>query len=153
MKAVRAAVAPAQPRRDPSPTPPDAVRFELERNLMDADRMMMQAVSLSLSLIGFGFSLNAFFNEVATKGVVAHADRAARQLGLALLLIGLLFLSLTIVTQARYRRRLMAIHDASRDHDLHILFGGRATPTFVTAFLLLSVGVASAVWILVSGFF
>ena len=122
----------------------DDQRFDLERMFMDADRMMMQIVSLSLSLIGFGFSINAFFNDVATRGEVAHADQTARRLGLALLTIGLLFLSLGIWSQARYRRELTQRYGIPGHVSAwRASLDGRATPTFVTAFLLLLVGVAA----------
>jgi uncharacterized membrane protein YidH (DUF202 family) len=113
--------------------------FEFERMLMDADRMMMQMVNLALSLIGVGFSINAFFTEAARAG--AQADKEARMLGIFLVLLGLLFLSMGIWTQARYRRELIARY--GRPAGSRLPFAGRSTPPFVTAFLLLVAGLGA----------
>jgi uncharacterized membrane protein YidH (DUF202 family) len=144
----------ASPYSDPGPppepaAPDDDMRFELERMLMDADRMMMQAVSLSLSLIGFGFSINTFFRAAANEGAVANGDLTARRLGLALLVIGLLFLSMSIWGQARYRRELSRRYGrAERASAWRAAFDGRVTPTFITALLLLLVGLSALVSIM-----
>jgi len=113
--------------------------FELERMLMDADRMMMQMVNLALSLIGFGFSINAFFNDAARAAV--RGDHQARMFGIFLVLLGLLFLCMGIWTQARYRRELMQRYGSTAG--FWALLAGRATPTFVTALLLLMAGLGA----------
>jgi len=120
------------------PTPGNR-QFELERMLMDADRMMMQMVNLALSLIGFGFSINAFFNDAAR--AAARADHQARMFGIFLVFLGLLFLSMGIWTQARYRRELMERYGTPSG--FRALLHGRVTPTFVTAFLLLAAGLGA----------
>jgi uncharacterized membrane protein YidH (DUF202 family) len=128
---------------DSGPTPVDPTLdngpFELERMLMDADRMMMQMVNLALSLIGFGFSINAFFNDAAR--VAARADHEARMFGIFLVLLGLLFLSMGTWTQAHYRRELMDRYGSPTG--FRPRFAGRATPTFVTALLLLLAGLGA----------
>ena len=56
----------------------DPVREEYDRLLIDADRITMQIVQTALSLIGFGFTLHAFFTIV-----VKQQDIWARRVGLA----------------------------------------------------------------------
>ena len=85
------------------PSKPSSVDHEVA--LKDADRLMMQIVQTSLSLIGFGFTINAFFNSVS-ESVAPSADRAARQLGLAMLCLGVLFLAMGVWNQVRYRQAL-----------------------------------------------
>jgi uncharacterized membrane protein YidH (DUF202 family) len=111
--------------------------FELERMLMEADRVLMQMVTLSLSLIGFGFSINTFFNDAA-RLAASRANYEARMFGIFLVLLGLLFLSMGTWTQSSYRHHLMERYGAPPGW--RTLFGGRATPAFVTAFLLLAAG-------------
>ena len=132
------------PDAEPDPgrddTPPDDRRFAVERMLMEADRMMIQIVNLSVSLIGFGFSINAFFNDAATRGAVG-SGHGARMFGLSLVLLGLLFLSMGVWTQARYRRKLMVRY--SEPAGFRAPLDGRVTPAFVTALLLLTSGVGA----------
>src|SRR3954470_3253801 len=76
-------------------------RFDIALMLLDADRATMQLVSTSLSLIGFGFSIIAFFNDI-TGGGANRADISARRLGIALLSLGLLLLTLGLLNQISY---------------------------------------------------
>lgn len=128
---------------EPAPAPPDArpddPSFELERMLMDAERVLMQMVTLALSLIGFGFSMNTFFNDLATRP--NRADHDARMFGIFLVVLGLLFLSMGAWSQARYRRMLIERYGAPAG--LRVPLGGRGTPAFVTAYLLLAAGFAA----------
>ena len=109
----------------------------------------MQIVQLSISLIGFGFTINAFFNGVADSGVDVDADQTARRLGLALLSLGLLFLAMGIWNQARFRlsiraryRRSVGVRPTDRSH----LYS--ALPSFLLAVMLLIVGLAALASIL-----
>lgn len=115
-------------------------RREFERTMMEADRMMMQTVQTALSLIGFGFTINTFFNDVA-EGRSVGAGRAARLLGIALLVIGLLLLSLGTWTQSRLRRELMRqqIARGANAADWRGL-QSRFTPSYISAVLLMMVG-------------
>jgi uncharacterized membrane protein YidH (DUF202 family) len=87
------------PDQTPSPEPPPTIR-DRQSALIDADRLTMQVVQTALSLIGFGFTINAFFNDVS------GAALAARRLGLGMLTLGLLFLLIGVWNQVRYRRAL-----------------------------------------------
>jgi putative membrane protein len=124
----------AEPAR---PAPSEAMeseRLEVERALMDADRVMLQIVQTSLSLIGIGVTIYTLFSNWAVRGV-ALADRMASRLGIALLVIGLLLLVGGIASQARYRFTLMRRAARARE-----AAGPDAWPTYRTA---PTVGIAS----------
>lgn len=128
-------------QRDP---PPDDMRNRLldyERMLMEADRMMMQTVQTSLSLIGFGFTITTFFNDVAVRMGSRDGSENARILGVALLVIGLTLLILGTWSQSRYRAALRSRY----------LEGGpapaawqglrsRFTPSYIAAVMLMAAG-------------
>lgn len=132
-------VARPEPREVPPPVNPRAQ--ERDRELIDADRLMMQMVQTSISLIGFGFTINAFFNDVA------DSSRTARRLGLVLLCLGLLFLAMGIYNQARLRLRIRARYpDIGLGNVEDRLHGYSAAPSFVLAISLLVAGL----WALLS---
>ena len=87
------------PPVEPPPEPPPTVR-DRQTALIDADRLTMQVVQTALSLIGFGFTINAFFNDVSGAGL------AARRLGLGMHTLGRFFLVIGVWNQVRYRRAL-----------------------------------------------
>ena len=150
---------PAAAEQGPSPIQRSAEdlnddRLELERMLMEADRTMMQMVSLALSMIGFGFTITAFFNDFARQAGVAHADQTVRRLGICLLVLGLVFLSTGAWSQVKYRRDLLKRYAALCDPGLRrATLDGRATPTFVTAFALIAIGAAALASVLLRNVF
>jgi putative membrane protein len=114
-----------------------------ERTMIAADRTLMAIVRTALALIGFGFTINTVFRQLAERGVLAGAQTTGRRLGMALLALGILMLAMGIVSHMRFflhlRRR--------RQHllDLRLIHGTthyNPTPTFVSAALLLSLGIA-----------
>ena len=118
---------------------------ERERALIDADRLMMQMVQTSVSLIGFGFTINAFFSNAAV-----DADQTARRMGLALLCAGLAFLALGIWNQARLRLSIIARHRAQGGKDDSRRYRGySAAPSFLLAAVLLIVGLGALASILI----
>jgi putative membrane protein len=114
-----------------------AERAELERALIDAERIMMQTVQTSLSLIGFGFTITEFFSG---KGLGVGAVPRARVVGEALLVLGLLLLAMGLWTHTRYRQRV--VRQIRRTGARSTAFGLRLrdTPTFIIAVLLLILG-------------
>lgn len=138
-------------RRRKAPVMSDE-RFDLERMLMDADRMMMQVVTTSLSLIGFGFTLFAFFNSISNGGVVARADVNARRIGFALLSLGLLLLALAIWGQVGYRAQLARRFAVRGVPIWRECLTDCATPSFITALLLLVVGLGALTAVLLRRF-
>jgi putative membrane protein len=115
-----------------------------ERTLMGADRTLMAIVRTALSLIGFGFTITTIFREIAEKHLLPGAQATGRRLGLTLLILGVLLLVMGIGSHVRFFRDLM--HRRRRLLDLRLLHGETrysVTPTFITAALLLVVGLAT----------
>ena len=141
-------------RRAQPPSPQDdhlADRCEnLEGALVDAERIMMQTVQTSLSLIGFGFSITEFFS---SGGPVGRGTSNARIVGEALLVLGLLLLAMGIWSHARYRAHL--VRQIRRTGAGPTAFGlrYRDTPTFIIAVLLLVVGLFTFVSVFVRRLF
>ena len=117
-----------------------------ERTMMGADRTLMGIVRTALALIGFGFTINEVLRQLATRRLLTDVDKTGRHVGAALLGLGVLFLVLGLISHARFyfnlkqrRRRLL---------ELRLLHGFdhyRPTATFVTAALLLGVGLLALV--------
>ena len=84
----------------PTPAEPPSTVRDRQTALIDAERLTMQTVQTSLSLIGFGFTINAFFNDVSGAGL------AARRLGLGMLTLGMVFMAMAVWNQIKYRRAL-----------------------------------------------
>jgi putative membrane protein len=118
--------------------------LSFERTRMSSDRTLMSTVRTSLSLISFGFTIH----EVFAKGsnLIPAAAGSGRRLGLALLSLGVLLLVMGILSHSRFDRGLSARRE--RLHDMQLLRRAvqyRATPTYVTAVLLLAVGVLALI--------
>jgi putative membrane protein len=114
---------------------------------MDAERIMMQTVQTSLSLIGFGFTITEFFSGDAVRGAFAPSPHEnARLLGEALLILGLLLLTMGIWNQANYRRRLGRLMQRTVGRPLRgNTLRYRETPSFLIAVLLLVVGLVALI--------
>ena len=126
-------------------------RREIDRMLMEAERIMMQTVQTSPSLIGFGFTITEFFTGATIQGVTVAGRANARQLGESLLMLGLLLLALGLWNQARYRRRLS--RELLRMSDGAGALRYRDTPSFVVAVLLLCIGFYAFASVLFRRFF
>jgi len=125
-------------------TASEQVDSDHNKALIDADRLLMQIIQTSISLIGFGFTINAFFNDVAVKGLAVDADRAARGLGLALLCLGLIFLCMGTWNQAGYRHGLwQRYHSQGGVRGRQHLHRYSAAPSFLLALMLLVVGLGA----------
>src|SRR5215831_14002014 len=69
-----------------------------QRTRMSADRTLMAVIRTSLSLIGFGFTIYQFFRYLRERAVTMELLRSAapRNFGLALVILGVVMLSLGI---------------------------------------------------------
>src|SRR5687767_8045950 len=69
-----------------------------QRTRMSADRTLMAVIRTSLSLIGFGFTIYQFFRYLREAAGAPHLLRieAPRKFGLALVILGVVMLSLGI---------------------------------------------------------
>jgi uncharacterized membrane protein YidH (DUF202 family) len=116
-----------------------------ERTRMGADRTLMAIVRTALALIGFGFTIYQAFHQLHEAHALPIGEHAARNFGLALILLGVLMLVMGIASHAQFGRQL------SRRRQRLFLLGlvhrdirYEATPTFIIATLLLVIGLAAA---------
>ena len=135
--------------RDPSvELASNRTSLSLERTRMSADRTLMSIIRTALSLISFGFTISQAFREARKLNPRALGDNAAHNFGLALVLLGVLMLVMGLVSHTFFdgeisqrRERLYSLALLRRDIRYH------ATPTFITAILLLLIGLAAALGI------
>jgi putative membrane protein len=104
--------------------------------LMEADRNLLMMVNTSLTLIGFGFTINEIFGNAKGNGRMVNADLVGRILGLSLLSLGLILLGFGIHWHAGLVRQQTGrsgwLHlRASRQHH---------SPIATVAVLLLAIG-------------
>lgn len=128
----------------------DAPAFELasrqaslafERTLVSVDQALMSAVRTSLSLIGFGFAMFLFFNQVGGE-VGVNLRVPARNFGLSLVAIGIGLVTIGLI---EHRRRFNDLREQMDDlHRRKLLIAGCTrgrAPIALFAFLLLLSGV------------
>ena len=127
----------------------DDWRVAYERDLIDADRVTMQIVQTALSLIGFGFTLYAFFVNAPGSSGALGIEAGARRLGLTFQIIGLILITTGIIQQGAYRRRLWRRSGAPGVRE-GLFIGPRRwfTPCYLSAVLLLGAGAMAMVTIL-----
>jgi hypothetical protein len=123
---------------------------QIEALLSEADRMMMQTVQVSLSLIGFGFTINAFFNDFAMRSAGAAGSR---RVGIAMLALGLWYLAAGLLGQVGFRRRatrrLKAVYAPA---EAKTALRRPVVPAFTLAFALLALSVAALTMMLLREF-
>ena len=138
--------------------PIDSPAFELascqaslafERTLISLDQSLMSAIRTSLSLIGFGFAMVLFFNQVG--GDVGVDLRVpARNFGLSLVAMGIGLVTIGLVG---HRRRFTELRSKMDElHRRNLLIEGcpyRRAPIAVLALLLLLAGLLVMLGILV----
>ncbi len=118
--------------------------LSFERTRMSADRTLMSIVRTSLSLISFGFTIFEAFRQLQKSGAMPSISSGPRNLGMALVSLGVLLLIMGIVSHMHFGRGLNSRRERLYGaHLLHSDIHYSATPTFVIAFLLLAVGVVA----------
>jgi putative membrane protein len=130
----------------------DAESFELssrrtglsfQRTRMSADRTLMSVIRTSLALIGFGFTIYQFFRFLReTAGMAQMVPvNAARNFGLALILLGVGMLVLGIVYHLRFMSELRAErHMMVEQRLVHGELSYPVSMTLIIAVLLLLLG-------------
>jgi putative membrane protein len=78
-----------------------------DRTRLASDRTTMGYLRTAISLIGFGFSIPAFFQVITNvPGMESISPTAPRMLGLALLVLAIVMMSVATVQQGLFLRRL-----------------------------------------------
>ncbi len=124
--------------------------LSFQRTRMSADRTLMAIIRTSLSLIGFGFTIYQFFRYLRGTAGVSELLRgeAPRNFGLALVILGVVMLSLGIWKHIAFMLELRAERKAFADHGF--IPGDDKFPisiTLITATLLLMLGLVAIVGI------
>ena len=80
--------------------------LSLEQTSMSADTTQMSVLRTSLSLIGFGFTIYKFFEELAKNSHHADLDAPARRFGITLVLLGVGLLVASLFNHYRTMKSL-----------------------------------------------
>jgi putative membrane protein len=115
--------------------------LSIERTRMSADRTLMSTVRTSLSLISFGFTIYKVLGNASS--LIPRASETARNVGLAMLTLGVVLLVAGIASHSVFDRELglrrARLYEAGLLHrDIHY----RATPTYIAAVALLVIGLS-----------
>lgn len=127
-----------QPEMQPSTTDLANTRTALafERSRLASDRTTMGYLRTSISLVGFGFSIPAFFQVLANApGFESVSPTAPRMLGVALLLLAVVMMSAATIQQGLFLRRLE--RQSGTKHPFSIALGACL---FVLVVALLAIG-------------
>jgi putative membrane protein len=114
--------------------------MSFQRTRMSADRTLMSVVRSSLSLISFGFTIFQVFQK-AHEAQLLRSSHAARNFGLALVLLGTVMLLLGIVYHVQFMAGLRRERAQMKADGL--VHGESAFPvslTLITAAALLAIG-------------
>jgi len=119
-----------------------------QRTRMSADRTLMAVIRTSLSLIGFGFTIYQFFRYLRESAGAPQLLRseAPRNFGMALVIFGVVMLSLGIWRHVAFMLELRA--DRKTFVDRGLIPGEDKFPvsiTLITATLLLALGLIAIV--------
>jgi putative membrane protein len=123
--------------------------MSFQRTRMSADRTLMSIIRTSLSLISFGFTIYQVFNKLREAGTLTGAA-AARNFGVALVLLGIGMLALGIIYHVAFMLGLRAERGAMVSAGL--VHGKSKFPTsltLITALALLLIGciaIAGLLW-------
>jgi putative membrane protein len=120
--------------------------MSFQRTRLSADRTLMATIRTSLSLIGFGFTISRFFEELRKAGTLKTAAGAPHTFGLGLVVLGVCLLVVGIVYQVRFMAGLRRLRDEMTAEGLiHGESGFPVSYTMVVAVLLLLLGVSAVV--------
>ena len=118
--------------------------MSFDRTALSNDRTLMSVVRTSLSLIAFGFTIFQFFHKVSSDVVGGLPARAPLRFGLALIVLGVIMLTLGIVNHRREtierRKRRQELFDEGLIHHVET---ARFNSAMVVAVLLLLVGIGA----------
>src|SRR3954447_23720724 len=114
------AVAGAIPEPEHHPLEPSMRQTGLsfQRTRLSADRTLMSVIRTALSLISFGFTIFQFFKHLEQTGVLHEAAPAARNFGLALVVLGVGMLITGIVYHLQFMHGLRDMRSSMRAEGL-----------------------------------
>jgi putative membrane protein len=116
----------------------------LQRTRMAADRTLMGVIRTSLSLISFGFTIAQIVERLVASNMLRENVSAGRHFGIALVLLGIMMLTLGIayhgqfMIELRRERKLM-----TEDGLIHGKSKFPVSLTLITAVVLLGIGIAA----------
>jgi putative membrane protein len=115
--------------------------MSFQRTRLAADRTLMATIRTSLSLFGFGFTIHQIFTKLFEQGVITR-PQAARNFGLALVLIAVAMLVMGIVYHGMF---MLGLRTTRREMTAAGLIHGEShfPPSFtlISALLLLLLAV------------
>lgn len=120
--------------------------MSFQRTRMSADRTLMSVIRTALSLIGFGFTIYQFFGKMLETQSAPLGPHAPRNFGIALVALGMVLLTLSVVYHVQYMKGLRAERDFMIKEGL--IHGQSKYPvslTFLTACLLWLLGLLAIV--------
>ena len=120
--------------------------MSFQRTRMSADRTLMSVIRTAISLIGFGFTIYQFFGKLKEADVFQGNVHAPRNLGVALVLVGIGMLILGIVYHLQFMHSLRAEREQMKAEGL--IHGESPFPpslTFIIAVILLGIGTATVI--------
>lgn len=118
--------------------------LSFQRTRLSADRTLMSVIRTSLSLIGFGFTIYTFFHSLQTSVPTVIPVNAARNFGLALLILGAGLLVLGIIYHLRFMNQLRAERkEMIRQKLVHGQLSYPVSLTLIGAVLLLLIGLVA----------
>lgn len=115
--------------------------MSFQRTRMSADRTLMSIMRTALSLIGFGFTIFQFFEHLQSSKILIASSHAPRNFGIALVVLGIVMLTLGIAYHVVFMRSLRAERTAMKLEGL--IHGESPYPislTLITAALLWLLG-------------
>jgi uncharacterized membrane protein YidH (DUF202 family) len=119
--------------------------MSFQRTRMSAERTLMSVIRTALSLIGFGFTIYQVFEKLKDAGEITHAS-APRNFGIALVLLGIVMMTIGIVYHVQFMLGLRHERNAMRADGL--IYGESGFPpslTLITAVILLIIGLFAIV--------
>jgi putative membrane protein len=122
--------------------------MSFQRTRLSADRTLMAMIRTSLALISFGFTIHQFLQRTPAARLREHGMNAARNFGLALVLIGLGLLAAGGVYHVWFMTELRRERD--RMEEERLIQGDSSfpvSPTLIVAGLLFVVGLLATIGI------
>ena len=107
------------------------------RTVMALERTLMAWIRTSVSLIGFGFTIFKFLEALQSKGITGIREHAPRNLGIFLILLGMLTLLFAIV-QFKGAMKKVAVYSEMKP-GVSISFYGAIGVLLVGLFTLMNI--------------